>query len=206
MTNIWPTVHVERQALIEDLTHITPKQWAAPSLCAEWDVHDVVAHLVATAKVTHWKFTKHFIAAGFDFDRANANEVADERRSDPADTLAAFRAVQFRTSSPPAPKDTRLVEAFLHGEDIRRPLGIARDYPTTDVVRALRLQARTKVGLGGGKERVAGLNLTATDTDFTLGNGPLVRGPAISLLLAVSGRRVALADLEGPGATVLADR
>lgn len=206
MTDVWPTVHAERAALIEDLENLTAGQWATPSLCAGWDVHDVVAHLVATAKVTRWIFAKHLIAAGFDFDKANAIEVTDERRAGPADTLDAFRAVQFRTSTPPAPKDTRLVEAFVHGEDIRRPLGIERIYPTDDVVRALRLQTRTGAALGGGKERVAGLTLEATDTDFILGTGPLVKGKTISLLLAVSGRRAALADLEGPGLDLLARR
>ncbi len=199
MTDIWPTVHAERQALADDLEHLTPEQWATQSLCAEWDIHDVLAHLVATAKITPWRFFTHFAAAGFDFDKSNANEVAAERAADPIETLAEFRAVQLRRSSPPAPKDTRLVEAFVHGEDIRRPLGISRDYPQAHVTRAIGLQARTSEAMGGGKTLVAGLTVTATDTDFTLGTGPAVEGPAISLLLAVSGRKSALADLTGRG-------
>ncbi|GAB3533535.1 maleylpyruvate isomerase family mycothiol-dependent enzyme [Arthrobacter tecti] len=206
MTDIWPTVHAERIALADDLELLTPEQWTTPSLCPGWDVHDVVAHLVATAKTTPWIFIKHFAAAGFDFDKANANEVADERKGSQAETLAAFRAVQFRTSSPPAPKDTRLVEAFVHGEDIRRPLGIVRDYPVAAVVRALALQARTSVAMGGGKDLIAGLTVTATDAEFTSGTGPTVEGSAISLLMAVSGRRTALADLNGPGKAVLEAR
>ncbi|NJC24009.1 uncharacterized protein (TIGR03083 family) [Arthrobacter pigmenti] len=206
MTAIWPTVHAERIALADDLEALTPEQWATPSLCSGWDVHDVVAHLIATAKITPWSFIKHFAAAGFDFDKANANEVSDERKGSPAETLSSFRAVQFRTSSPPAPKDTRLVEAFVHGEDIRRPLGIVRDYPAAAVVRALALQARTSVAVGGGKGLIAGLTLTATDAEFIHGTGPTVEGSAISLLMAVSGRRTALADLSGPGKPVLEAR
>lgn len=206
MTDVWPVVHTERQALADDLEQLTRYQWATPSLCAGWDIHDVLAHLVETAKSTPLRFIRDLAASGFDFDKANANGVAAERRPDPAATLAAFRAVLLRTSSPPAPRDTRLVEVFVHGEDIRRPLGITRDYPSPSVARAIRFHAGSSPAMGGGKARAAGVTLTATDTDFTLGNGPAVEGPAISLLLAVSGRSCALADLSGPGVPIFAER
>ena len=38
-------VAAERLRLAEDLESLTPAQWATPSLCAGWTVHDVVAHL-----------------------------------------------------------------------------------------------------------------------------------------------------------------
>ena len=205
-TDVWPTVHAERQALADDLEHAAPHRWATPSLCAGWDVHDVLAHLVESAKATPLRFLVRFAAAGFDFDEANAAGVAADRAADPATTLGAFRAVRLRTSSPLAPRDTRLVEAFVHGEDIRRPLAIARDYPRAHVARAIRFRARSSAAMGGGKARVAGVTLVATDANFTLGARPTVEGPAISLLLVASGRRSALADLSGPGVRVIAGR
>jgi hypothetical protein len=51
---------------------------------------------------------------------------------------------------------------------------------------------------------VARVRLTATDADVSIGDGPEVSGTALSLLLAVSGRRVALDDLHGPGVAALA--
>jgi len=48
--------------------------------------------------------------------------------------------------------------------------------------------------------------LTATDTDWSHGSGPEVSGPALSLLLAVAGRRPALDDLSGPGLDLLRGR
>jgi hypothetical protein len=41
------------------------------------------------------------------------------------------------------------------------------------------------------------------DADLSIGDGLEVRGPALSLLLAVSGRRVALEELDGPGIAAL---
>jgi hypothetical protein len=58
----------------------------------------------------------------------------------------------------------------------------------------------------GGKTRVAGLTLTATDADFTIGSGPEVSGPALALLLAASGRKSALDELTGPGVDELRKR
>ena len=200
---IWPVVHDERRALIHDLETLEPQQWQTPSLCVGWDVHDVLAHLVDTAKTTRLGFVRRMFAAGFDFDRDNAAGVLRERAHDPRRTLAEFRAVSTRMSGPPAPLATRLVEAFVRGEDIRRAVAIRRDYPQAHVSTALDYQLRTSVKMGGGKEHAEGLRFVATDEAFEHGSGDEVRGPAVVLLLAVSGRPVAANELSGPGSTTL---
>jgi hypothetical protein len=48
--------------------------------------------------------------------------------------------------------------------------------------------------------------LIGTDADFAVGDGLAVEGPAVSVLLAVCGRRVALPELSGPGVAELARR
>jgi uncharacterized protein (TIGR03083 family) len=196
---VWSTVHQERHALVRDLAALTAEQWRAPTACVGWDVHDVVAHLVDSAKATRFGFVRDMIAARFDFDRQNALGVARERHDDPAQTLAAFRAVAERTSTPPAPIATRLVEAFVHGEDIRRAVGLTGDYPPGQVAAALEFQLRTTVKMGGGRERADGLRLVASEAAVDTGSGPEVNGSALALLLAVSGRPVRPDELTGPG-------
>ncbi|MEV3933847.1 maleylpyruvate isomerase family mycothiol-dependent enzyme [Streptomyces sp. NPDC049944] len=203
MEDVWTVVHAERAAIINDLERLDAGQWEEPSLCAEWTVHDVVAHLADTARTTRLGFLLGLVRAGFDFDRQNARGVERERGATPRETLERLRRVASRRSTPPAPLDSRLVEEIVHGEDIRRPLGLAHSYPQEAVVRALRLQARTPASFGGAKELVAHARLTAADADVSVGEGPEVRGPALSLLLAVCRRRVALDDLDGPGVTGL---
>ena len=66
---IWPTIHAERQALIDDLTGLSPAQWQTRSLSQRWTVHDVLAHLVAAAKMTPLRFVPGLAGAGFDFHR-----------------------------------------------------------------------------------------------------------------------------------------
>lgn len=201
--DVWSMVHAERAALVEDLTHLDDKQWAHPSLCEGWTVHDVVAHLIDTARTTRLGFVGGMIRARFDFDRQNTRGVQRERGASPQQTLERLRQVATRTSAPPAPLDTRLVEEVVHGEDIRRPLGLTHTYLPEAVVRSLRLQARTSASFGGAKEKVAGLQLAPTDAALTIGEGPKVHGTALSLLLAISGRREALDELNGPGAATL---
>ncbi|MEV6250388.1 maleylpyruvate isomerase family mycothiol-dependent enzyme [Streptomyces sp. NPDC051742] len=196
-------VHTERAALIEDLVRLDDERWETPSLCAGWTVHDVVAHLVDTARTTRLGFVVGLARARFDFDRQNAVGVARERGGTPQETLERLRRVASRTSTPPAPLDSRLVEEVVHGEDIRRPLGLTRRYPTQAVVRALRLQGRTPAAFGGAKELLARVRLVATDADLALGAGPQVNGPVLPLLLAVAGRPVARGELGGPGVALL---
>ncbi len=204
VNDVWPLVHAERAALVGDLESLDDGQWEEPSLCSGWTVHDVVAHLVDTARTTRLGFLLGLAGARFDFDRQNARGVERERCASPRDTLERLRQAAARTSTPPAPLDSRLVEEIVHGEDIRRPLGIARSYPREAVVRSLRLQVRTPASFGGARELVARTRLTASDAGLSIGEGPEVCGPALSLLLAVSRRRVALDDLGGPGLSALA--
>lgn len=196
---VWPLVAAERRRLVEDLRTIDADAWDTPSLCAGWDVHDVLAHLIDSGRTTWPGFLRRMVMARFDFDRDNAIGVRRERRAVPTDTVEAFAAIIDRQTSPPAPLVTRLVEEFVHGEDIRRPLGISADYPPDAVGDALAHQVRTSVSFGGGRQRVDGLRLVATDTGMAYGAGAQVHGRAIDLLLVVSGRSVAPELLTGPG-------
>ncbi|MCX5205161.1 maleylpyruvate isomerase family mycothiol-dependent enzyme [Streptomyces sp. NBC_00237] len=201
--DVWPMVHAERAALVEDLSRLTPEQWDAPSLCEGWTVHDVAAHLVDTWTTTRLGFVAAMVRARFDFDRQNAVGVARERGASPQETLERLRRAASRTSTPPAPLDTRLVEEVVHGEDVRRPLGLTHTYAPEAVARALRLQTRTSASMGGAKELASRVRLSATDADLTIGEGPEVTGTALALLLGVSGRTPAPAELSGPGVAML---
>lgn len=165
-------VHAERWALIRDLSGLEEAQWRQQSLCGDWTVREVATHLVDNARTTRLGIVVAMVRARFDFDRQNAMGVARELGASTAETLDGLRAVADRRSGPPAPLDSRLVEEVVHGEDARRPLGISRAYSPEAVERSLRYQARTSVGMGGGKQRVAGVALRATDADVVIGEGP----------------------------------
>src|SRR6478752_7549995 len=60
-SSTWDLIHAERRRLINDLEPLTAEQWRTESLCAGWDVHQVLAHLVALTKQTPPKFVGKFV-------------------------------------------------------------------------------------------------------------------------------------------------
>jgi uncharacterized protein (TIGR03083 family) len=203
--DVWPVVHAERRALADDLAGLTAEQWRTPSLCEGRTVQQTLAHMTATAKMTPPRFLVKMAAAGFRFDRMADAAVAVESAGGPAATLDRFRAVERSTSSPPGPATSWLGETLVHAEDIRRPLRVDHPYPTEAVTQVIDFYAGSNL-LIGGKGRVAGLTLRATDTTWSRGSGPAVEGPAMALLMATAGRRAALEDLAGPGLQTLRNR
>ena len=54
------------------------------------------------------------------------------------------------------------------------------------------------------RRRLAGYRLTATDADWAAGDGPLIAGTTVALLLLATGRvNAALPLLHGPGVPLL---
>jgi uncharacterized protein (TIGR03083 family) len=98
-----------------------------------------------------------------------------------------------------------LGEIVVHGEDIRRPLGLRHDPPEAALVAVAESWKESNL-LIGSKRRIAGLRLRATDADWSHGTGPEVAGPLTSLVAAMGGRQGAHADLTGDGLTILASR
>jgi uncharacterized protein (TIGR03083 family) len=203
--SIWPAIHAERQSLLDDVRDLTPQQWALPTMCGEWNVHQVLAHLTSLARMTPVKFVTRFAGAGFNFDKYAGNQVAALSAGGPDATLEQFRAAVGRETAPPGPKESWLGENFVHAEDIRRALGRTHNYALPEVGRALEFYSRSDPIIGG-KTRLAGLTMKATDADLSVGSGPLVEGPAISLLVAATGRKDVLDELSGPGVETLRSR
>jgi uncharacterized protein (TIGR03083 family) len=201
----WPFIHAEREALAADLGSLTDEQWATQSLCTGWSVRDVLGHMIATAKMTPPKFFAGLAGAGFRFNDMNAKNIAREATPSPSDGLAEFREHLKDTTHPPGPVEAMLGEAVIHSADVRRPLGMSREYPEEALTRVADFFKGSNL-LIGAKRRITGLALRATDTDWSTGTGPEVAGPHLSLVLAMTGRQAALADLSGEGLATLRSR
>lgn len=204
-TGIWPVVRAERRALVADLGGLADEQWAAPSLCSEWTVRDVVGHMTATAQITLASFFPKLVGAGFSLMRMQEKDLAAGRQGSNADALARFEAIVGSEKHPPGPPDTWLGEVLVHSQDVRRPLGLAHDEPLEAWQRVADFYKRSNLVIGA-KRRVAGLTLRATDIGWATGSGPEVNGPIVSIVLAMSGRTAALDDLAGDGLATLRSR
>jgi uncharacterized protein (TIGR03083 family) len=201
----WPIIHAERQALAADLESLTDKEWETPSLCEGWSVRQVLGHMTQVTENTAGKFFPRLIASGFSLNAYSEKEVAKQMQGSPADTLRRFKASATSKKHPPGPIDTWLGEAIVHCEDIRRPLKIKHDYPVDALIRLADSYRRSNLVIGG-KRRVAGLTLRATDADWSAGSGPEASGPMLALMLMTAGRPSALDELSGPGVATLRSR
>ncbi len=172
----WHRIHTERAALAADLADFTKEQWETPSLCAGLTVREVLAHLTAGASLGSVRWMAGVIRCRFDFDRQVAVRLAEQLGTGPADTLRRFRGLVRSTTKPPLPVTAMLGETIVHGEDIRRPLGIRRNHPV-EVVTAVAAYYRGSDLVVPAKSRIAGLRLTADDGPFTTGSGPWSPAP-----------------------------
>lgn len=199
-------VHAARARLADDLTDLDDAAWRTPSLCDGMSVRDVVAHLTAGASLSFPRWFAMLARARFDADAMVARQVADHLGNDPADTLTRFRAVVGSTTVPSRRHlDAWLGEVLVHGEDVRRPLGL----PSAEPARAWEQVARCYVARDftvRSRTLARGLRLEADDSGFAHGDGPLVRGTTRALVMALAGRRAYLDELDGDGVAVLAAR
>jgi uncharacterized protein (TIGR03083 family) len=201
----WSYIHAERTALADTWSGLTPEQWATPSWAEGWSVQRCAGHVLAAAEQTPFNFYKQLLSAGFKFDVFTARDSERLAAIGPDELVRRLRERTTTTNRPPAPVVAMLGEIIVHGEDIRRPLGIDHPVPVAASVAVADSWKKTNL-LIGSKRRIDGLRLTATDAEWTTGDGPEVSGPMLSLLVAMSGRKGALADLSGEGLTSLAAR
>jgi uncharacterized protein (TIGR03083 family) len=203
----WDMVDNERKALADLADSMTPAQWDTQSLCSAWKVRDVVAHLNEGATITKPK--AFGLAAKYGFRvKTMLEREAMKGGAQPTDRLTAqVRATIGARCLPPGTKPADFaMEMIVHQQDIRRAIGAARTYPADEMRSALDRIATKRNSLLPGKKRGAGLHLAATDLDWEHGDGAEVRGPAEAILMAMSGRKQALADLSGPGVDTLRQR
>lgn len=201
---IWPLVHAERAALAADLAGLTNEQWATPSLCDGLTVREVLAHLTSEATLNPARWLIGVIRNRFDFDRQVAMRLAEQLGATPAETLERFRRVVTSTTKPPLPVVAMLGEMIVHGEDIRRPLGIRRDHEIRTLTQVAEYYASSDLVVLA-KGRISGLCLVADDGPFSTGAGPLVTGSTLALIMAMTGRTIYCGGLEGDGVAALRD-
>ncbi|HWV76379.1 MAG TPA: maleylpyruvate isomerase family mycothiol-dependent enzyme [Isoptericola sp.] len=201
----WSMIHAERAALADELSGIDDAGWARPSLCGGWTVEEVVAHLTAGASTGRWAWLRSIVGARFDADLHNARRLAEHRGATPAETLARFRAVATSTVAPSGHAAAWLGEVVVHGQDVRTPLGLSRTPPVAATTAVARFFVRRDFTVSG-RSVARGLRLEATDGPFAHGDGPVVRGSTLALVMVLAGRRVFCDALTGEGLARVRER
>jgi uncharacterized protein (TIGR03083 family) len=201
----WAAIDAQRLRVAAMLEQLTDDEWRQPSLCAGWTVRDVAAHL-ALQQLTLGQALRALLRHRAGINRLTL-EMARERAAMPTDDLvAAIRGmVGSRRHNIGVTFNETLTDIVVHGLDIAVPL----DRPLeTDpvVVAAVATRWWRRSWPFYARKRLAGLTITASNVDWTVGEGPEVRGPIDAIVLLLTGRPAGLARLAGPGADALRER
>lgn len=195
----------ERRDLADYLDTLTEDEWTRPSLCQGWTVRDVVGHVPSYDELGWPALLALFAGSRFSLARCNQVGVDRSRRLSTAELVSRLRAHAVpRGLTTLFGSAIALTDALVHHQDIRRALDRPRTVPEERLVAALSFVPRAQALPAPANLR--GLRLVATDVDWAHGTGPEVSGPGEALLVALAGRRQALADLTGPGLPTLTER
>lgn len=202
---LWALAHLERAALAEDLSGLSAEQWRHGTLCGQWVVQEVVAHLTAAASVNQWQWLRSMLGARFRPDVHNQRRLVEHRGSTPTETLDRFRAVITSTTAPSGHVPAYLGEVLVHAQDIRHPLGLPRT-PSVDALTPVADFFARRDFTVPSRTLTAGLQLRAGDGPFATGAGPLVTGSTLALVMSMAGRAPYLDQLDGSGLPTLRTR
>jgi uncharacterized protein (TIGR03083 family) len=195
----------ERAEMADFLASLRPEQWDHPSLCARWRVRDVAAHVLSYEEHGWDDLTRRVVKARFRPGRVNEVALADYAALEPMELVEFLRDhLTPRGATAGFGGRVGLVDAVIHHQDMRRPLGMPRRIPPERLLCALPF-AVTALPLRGFWN-ARGVRLVATDLDWERGTGPEARGPAEVLLMVLAGRRGVAHELTGPGAESLQQR
>jgi uncharacterized protein (TIGR03083 family) len=175
------------KGLADLLTATSVDAWDAPSLCEKWLVRHVIAHVTMPARLTPEQFGTEMAAAGGDFTVLSDTVAARDAALPVPDLLDQLRSPGLHAWQPPGGgADGALSHAVIHSLDVT----IALDRPAVapaDAATAVLDQLTAASGTLFGVD-LTGVRLEATDTDWSWGDGHLVRADSGSLVALVSGR------------------
>lgn len=195
----------ERAEMADFLASLEPEQWEHPSLCAGWRVRDVAAHVVSYEEHDMGDLIRRIAEARFRPGEVNNLSLREYAELDTRD-LVEFLRDHLTPGGATQGFGGRiaLVDAMIHHQDMRRPLGMPRQIPAERLLCALPFAVTAPPLRGFWHAR--GVRLIATDLDWSRGKGPEVRGPGEAILMILGGRRNVAQELSGPGAPVLQQR
>ncbi|MBL7486897.1 maleylpyruvate isomerase family mycothiol-dependent enzyme [Frankia sp. AgB1.9] len=208
--DVWQAIDTQRLRVADLLEKLTDDEWRTPSLCDGWTVRDVAAHL--TLQQTGLGGALRMVARSPGGMKRVIHRSACLRAAMPTEQMIAeIRGmVGSRKHNAGVTCQETLIDILVHGLDIaiplQKPLAVS---PEAAAVAADRVWSVAFPSFGYPffpRKRLRGLRLTASDTEWAVGEGAPVDGPMDAILLLLTGRLAALPRLSGEGTHALRAR
>jgi len=200
MTNAtgWDLV-AEQRILFAEMIEGLGDRVDEATLCDGWSVHHVAGHLLTFTNMSFPRLFGNMVKHRFKFD-----EMTDKiaRRYASEKTLAEM-AADLRTNAgkksaiPGFPAEMPLSDVTIHRQDICRPLGLGCDideHVLRTVLDFLTTHKQAKNFIDTAK--LDGVQLVATDIDWSYGSGDEIEGAAEAIMMTLAGRPAG-SDLTG---------
>jgi uncharacterized protein (TIGR03083 family) len=200
MTDIQAAIAAERTELAAVLRGLSADDWDRMTLCDGWRVRELVAHIVMPYRYSTARFVAELLRS-----RGNFHRMADRLARADAAALTSEQLVQTLEDNihhpwkpPGSGYDAALSHDVIHGLDLTVALGIDRQVPLDRLAIVLAGSGPKQLKYFGVD--LTGVQLSATDLDWTIGTGHPVTGTAQDLLMVICGRAVPPGRLNGPAA------
>lgn len=204
----WRVIGDQRASLASLFEGLSGQEWQHPSLCEEWTVRDVAAHLTLQQLGAREAIAMMLRYRG-DTDRA-VRETSRQRAAawTTGQITAAIReSAGSRRHIFGVTYQEALIDVLVHAQDIAIPLGRDQPLPVeAAAAAATRIWTMHWPPPFPASRVMRQFRVTATDTEWSAGRGPEVRAPIGAILLLSSGRMTALPQLSGAGAAELTAR
>ncbi|HTA10926.1 MAG TPA: maleylpyruvate isomerase family mycothiol-dependent enzyme [Streptosporangiaceae bacterium] len=219
-------IAAHRRALAAALDGLTADQWHGESLCAGWTPAHVLAHQTMPFRISEAEVMAGIQRCGGDFTRFSDEIAARDSELPPSDLVASLRDNADTPWSPPGGGLAgALSHDVIHGLDMTWQLGLAYEIlapamtavldsitrplaldPADVVAAEVRVQADSQTLFGFP---LGGIKVSATDLDWSVGEGAELVGRSRDLLPLLAGRLIPSELFTGDGvarAWSLADR
>ena len=194
----WRVVEQERLFLADLLESLADEEWDRPSLCDNWRIRDVAAHVaLAPQHPGIGCMIVGAVRARGNFNRLNCDLAVRHASRPGADLAAELREHAASRRLPVVTSlENILFDTLVHVQDIAVPLGRQHAIPSDAAVAG----ADQVWHMGWpfhAALRFANTRLVATDVTWSVGDGPTqIRGPIDALLMLLTGRDAVLDRLE----------
>lgn len=185
--DLWKAIDHERSSLADLFDDLSEQEWATASLCADWRVRDVAAHLML-AQAPLGQAVLDLIKARGSVNRMIHDTAVRQADRPTGEFSAALRAMGGSRKTAPGISDVEpLIDALVHGQDITRPLGRRWTMPVeAAAVAATRVWTMPRP-LNPWR-RPANIEFVATDCSWSIGQGRRIEAPIAEILLMLTGR------------------
>jgi uncharacterized protein (TIGR03083 family) len=198
----------ERRDLRSVLEGLEAGDWNRPSLCGEWTVRDLVAHLVAWDDLLIYRSRREHLRALARFsvfyavslgrmDRLNRrlqSTVHDPSVDGLMTRFATDDSSDLKWLFDGSNAAAHLAEYVIHHQDIRRPLHAPRDIPQERLVAALDGIVKLPGVRRSSSRMLRKRRWEATDVAWASGAGPVTAESGEVILMTLAGREVDVAN------------